>query len=58
MSHISQTLDIVEEHPDKFRVVALAAGSNVDLLAQQVGNQATVLPCGASATPVEAVRGI
>ena len=31
-----QTLDIVAENPDKFRVVALAAGSNVTLLAEQV----------------------
>ena len=33
---IMQTLDIVAENPDKFRVVALAAGSNVTLLADQV----------------------
>ncbi|KAH9330056.1 hypothetical protein KI387_002164, partial [Taxus chinensis] len=32
----TQTLDIVAEHPDKFKVVALAAGSNVTLLAEQV----------------------
>ncbi|KAL5723702.1 1-deoxy-D-xylulose-5-phosphate reductoisomerase [Ranunculus cassubicifolius] len=32
----TQTLDIVAENPDKFRVVALAAGSNVTLLAEQV----------------------
>ncbi|XP_008787962.1 1-deoxy-D-xylulose 5-phosphate reductoisomerase, chloroplastic [Phoenix dactylifera] len=32
----TQTLDIVAENPDKFRVVALAAGSNVTLLADQV----------------------
>ncbi|KAL9434221.1 hypothetical protein AB3S75_028948 [Citrus x aurantiifolia] len=31
-----QTLDIIAEHEDKFRVVALAAGSNVTLLADQV----------------------
>ncbi|CAA0812554.1 1-deoxy-D-xylulose 5-phosphate reductoisomerase-chloroplastic, partial [Striga hermonthica] len=30
------TLDIVAENPDKFKVVALAAGSNVTLLADQV----------------------
>ena len=33
-----QTLDIVAENPDKFRIVALAAGSNVTLLADQVIN--------------------
>jgi 1-deoxy-D-xylulose-5-phosphate reductoisomerase len=32
----TQTLDIVEHHPDQFRIVGLAAGSNVELLAKQV----------------------
>ncbi|GAY47390.1 hypothetical protein CUMW_104220 [Citrus unshiu] len=32
----TQTLDIIAEHEDKFRVVALAAGSNVTLLADHV----------------------
>lgn len=32
----TQTLDIVAQHPDQFRVVALAAGRNIELLAQQV----------------------
>ncbi|PON42523.1 1-deoxy-D-xylulose 5-phosphate reductoisomerase [Trema orientale] len=32
----TQTLDIVAENPDKFRIVGLAAGSNVTLLADQV----------------------
>lgn len=32
----TQTLDIAAENPDKFRVVGLAAGRNVELLAQQV----------------------
>jgi 1-deoxy-D-xylulose-5-phosphate reductoisomerase len=32
----TQTLDIVESNPDKFRIVGLAAGSNVELLARQV----------------------
>ncbi|GMH21480.1 hypothetical protein Nepgr_023322 [Nepenthes gracilis] len=32
----TQTLDIVAENPNKFRVVALAAGSNVTLLSDQV----------------------
>jgi 1-deoxy-D-xylulose-5-phosphate reductoisomerase len=32
----TQTLDIVEHHPDKFRIVGLAAGSNVEMLAAQV----------------------
>jgi 1-deoxy-D-xylulose-5-phosphate reductoisomerase len=32
----TQTLDIVAENPNKFKVVALAAGSNVSLLAEQI----------------------
>ena len=32
----TQTLDIVEEHPDKFEVVALSAGGNLELVAEQV----------------------
>ena len=32
----TQTLDIVAQYPDKFRLVGIAAGSNVTLLAQQV----------------------
>ncbi|MGF1541814.1 MAG: 1-deoxy-D-xylulose-5-phosphate reductoisomerase [Pleurocapsa sp.] len=32
----TQTLDIVTHHPDKFRVVGLAAGNNVELLAEQI----------------------
>ncbi|KAJ7515914.1 hypothetical protein O6H91_22G034400 [Diphasiastrum complanatum] len=32
----TQTLDIAAEHPDKFKVVALAAGSNIALLAEQI----------------------
>ncbi|PZO11199.1 MAG: 1-deoxy-D-xylulose-5-phosphate reductoisomerase [Leptolyngbya foveolarum] len=32
----TQTLDIVASHPDQFRLVGIAAGSNVELLAKQV----------------------
>ena len=32
----TQTLDIVSDHPDKFRVVGLTAGRNIELLAQQI----------------------
>lgn len=32
----TQTLDIVAEHPDKFRLVGLAAGRNVEMLAAQI----------------------
>ncbi len=32
----TQTLDIVTQHPDRFRIVGLTAGRNVALLAQQI----------------------
>jgi 1-deoxy-D-xylulose-5-phosphate reductoisomerase len=32
----AQTLDVVRRHPDRFRVVGLAAGANVDLLLEQI----------------------
>ena len=32
----TQTLDVVAGHPERFRVVALAAGGNLNLLAEQV----------------------
>jgi 1-deoxy-D-xylulose-5-phosphate reductoisomerase len=32
----TQTLDIVREHPDKFRVVGMAAGNNIELLSAQI----------------------
>lgn len=32
----TQTLDIVTHHPEQFRIVGLAAGRNIELLAQQV----------------------
>ena len=35
----TQTLDIVKEHGDRFEVVALAAGGNVALLAEQVSTE-------------------
>ena len=31
----TQALDVISRHPDDYRVVALAAGNNVDLLAEQ-----------------------
>lgn len=32
----TQTLDIVAQYPDQFRIVGLAAGRNVEMLAQQI----------------------
>lgn len=32
----TQTLDVIQQHPDRFQAVALAAGYNVDLLLKQI----------------------
>jgi 1-deoxy-D-xylulose-5-phosphate reductoisomerase len=32
----TSTLEVIEQHPDKFKVVALAAGKNIALLAHQI----------------------
>ncbi|MEB3331778.1 MAG: 1-deoxy-D-xylulose-5-phosphate reductoisomerase, partial [Synechococcaceae cyanobacterium] len=32
----TQTLELAEEFPDRFRVVALTAGNNLDLLIEQI----------------------
>lgn len=32
----TQTLEICEEHPEEFQVTALSAGSNIDLLSEQI----------------------
>lgn len=34
----TQTLDIVAQYPDQFRIVGLAAGRNVDLFAEQISH--------------------
>ncbi len=39
----TQTLDVVRKHPDQFRVVALAAGTNLETLAEQVDEFRPVL---------------
>jgi len=32
----TQTLDVVSQHPDQFKVVALVAHHNIDLLEKQI----------------------
>src|SRR5450755_1376896 len=49
-----QTLDVVRRFPDSFKVVALAARSNVELLAQQVQEfQPSLVTCFADTPGVE-----
>ena len=50
----TQTLDVVRKHPDRFRVVALTAGSNAELLAAQADEfrpELAVLESGAAEVP-------
>ncbi|HJR19877.1 MAG TPA: 1-deoxy-D-xylulose-5-phosphate reductoisomerase [Actinomycetota bacterium] len=50
----TQTLDVVRKHTDRFRVVALAAGSNAELLAAQADEfrpEMAVLDSGAAQVP-------
>ena len=49
-----QTLDVVRRFPNQFRVVALAARSNVEMLAQQVQEfQPSLVTCFADTPSVE-----
>jgi len=49
-----QTLDIVRLHPELFKISALAAGSNVDLLARQVREfHPSVVACGTEAAAAQ-----
>nr|AFK73395.1 2-C-methyl-D-erythritol 4-phosphate synthase [Plagiochasma appendiculatum]AFM78686.1 1-deoxy-D-xylulose-5-phosphate reductoisomerase [Plagiochasma appendiculatum] len=52
----TQTLDIVAENPDKFKIVALAAGANVTLLADQVRRFRPNLVCIRHAGQVAELR--
>jgi 1-deoxy-D-xylulose-5-phosphate reductoisomerase len=51
-----QTLDVVSRFPDRYRVVALAAGSNVEALAVQVERHRPALVSLASDEAVAALR--
>jgi 1-deoxy-D-xylulose-5-phosphate reductoisomerase len=47
----TQALDVIRKHRDQFEVVALVAGRNAELLAQQVDEFAPALPVLADAEP-------
>ena len=49
----TQTLEIVEDFPDRFKVVALTAGRNLDLLLQQIQRHAPEVVALAEADLVE-----
>jgi 1-deoxy-D-xylulose-5-phosphate reductoisomerase len=52
----TQTLDVVARHPDRFRIVALAAGGRVDELAEQARRFAPDLVSCASAEGAAVLR--
>ena len=52
------TLDVVDAFPDELRVVGLAAGGNVDLLADQIKRYRPELVSVRSASDVERLRAL
>jgi 1-deoxy-D-xylulose-5-phosphate reductoisomerase len=52
----TQTLEIVEDFPDRFRVVALTAGNNLDLLISQIQRHAPEVVALADADRVAELR--
>ncbi len=52
----TQTLEIVEDFPDRFRVVALTAGNNLDLLISQIQRHAPEVVALANAERVAELR--
>ena len=52
----TQTLEIVEDFPDRFRVVALTAGNNLDLLISQIQRHAPEVVALADAERVAELR--
>ena len=53
----TQTLDVVRQHPDEFAVTALAAGRNIDLLAEQAREFAPRLVSVQTKELAEQLRG-
>ena len=53
----TQALDVLAAHPDDFEVVAIAAGSNGDLLAEQARRFGPAVVALADAGPVDLPRG-
>lgn len=52
------TIDLVHRHPDRFQVVGLAAGANLDLLVQQVRNLKPKIVSVKSATDAQQLKTI
>jgi 1-deoxy-D-xylulose-5-phosphate reductoisomerase len=54
----ANTLDVVRQNPDRFRVFALAAGRNVDLLAQQIQEFKPTVAVVQEAADVDRLRAL
>ncbi|HLO01885.1 MAG TPA: 1-deoxy-D-xylulose-5-phosphate reductoisomerase [Symbiobacteriaceae bacterium] len=54
----TQALDVIRQHPERFRVTALAAGRQVQLLAEQVREFRPVLVSVPSPVEAEALRAL
>ncbi len=52
----TQTLDIVRENPDKFKVAALTCGKNIKLLAEQIREFSPSVVCVSEAADADALR--
>ncbi len=52
----TQTLDIVREHPDKFKVTALTCGKNIKLLADQIREFSPSAVCVSDPDDAETLR--
>jgi len=54
----TQALDVVNEHPERFEILALAGGRNAELLAKQALHHRPRLLAVLDATTAEVVRGL
>ncbi|WP_206109290.1 1-deoxy-D-xylulose-5-phosphate reductoisomerase [Paenibacillus sp. HB172176] len=52
----TQTLDVVKHHPERFRIVGLSAGSNVDLLIEQANAFKPAVVCLSSKELADSAR--
>ena len=53
----TQTLDIVAQYPDQFRIVGMAAGRNLNLLVEQIRQFQPEIVAIADASQLEDLRG-
>jgi len=54
----TQTLDVVDAHPDKFEVIGLAAGSNIELLSEQIKNHSPQIVAISDANKIDELKAL